>query len=662
MTEKTYKMTISLNVLNHLGINLYSNIPAVLSEVVANAWDADAKVVDISIESDKVLIVDDGCGMSYDDLNDKYLLVGYIRREQPNEAETPIFHRPVMGRKGIGKLSLFSIADTIEIQSMKEGVKNGFVMSAEKIQEQLKDKENHSGDYHPDPLSEDKITIDRQGTLVTIRNLKKGTSTTAYALRKRLARRFSIIGADYNFTVNIDGKPIAIEDRDYFHKVQYLWHYGENSEKYISYCRKDTLLQHEKRPNEFGENEYEVSGWIGSMAKAGLLKDDLGDNLNKIVIMVRGKLAQEDILEDFVEGGMYTKYLIGELHADFLDTDEGEDSATTSRQEIKKDDPRYVALKNWVLGELKNIQSLWTKLRNKEGTEWALQIPAIKEWFTSLGKDDRKHAESLFGKLNQLSIDSDAEKRTLLSHAVLAFESFRYKNNLSALENISIENIQAFSEIFANLDDIEATLYHQIIGERLEVVKALQGKIEDNVLEKVIQKYLYDHLWLLEPSWERATETPLLEQQVKTAFAKLDANLTKEEKEGRFDIKYKTTSKKHVIIELKRAERSISSFDIGKQVSKYRNALRKILIAAGKAQEPIEIVCIVGKPCSDWVDPAAEQESRDSLAQLHIRVVRYQELIEDSYSNYQAFLSKSEEVGRIYRLIRNIEEYNWGEV
>ena len=661
MAKKAYKMTISLNVLNHLGINLYSNIPAVLSEVVANAWDADAKTVDILIKKDEISIIDDGCGMSYDDLNDKYLYVGYIRREQPNEAETPLFKRPVMGRKGIGKLSLFSIADTIEIQSMKEGEKNGFVMSAQKIQKQLKDKKNHSGDYHPDPLPKNKITIDKQGTRVTIRKLKRGTSTTAPALRKRLARRFSIIGADYNFAVNIGGSPIGIEDRDYFYKIQYLWHYGEGSEKYISYCRKDTLVQNEKRPNVIGGNGYKVSGWLGSMAKAGLLKDDLGDNLNKIVIMVRGKLAQEDILEDFVEGGMYTKYLIGELHADFLDTDEGEDSATTSRQEIKKDDPRYVALKDWVLGELKNIQSLWTKLRNKEGTEWAIQIPAIKEWFTSLGKDDRKHAESLFGKLNQLSIDSDEEKKTLLSHAVLAFESFRYKNNLNALEDISVENIQAFSEIFANLDDIEATLYHQIIGERLEVVKALQGKIEDNVLEKVIQKYLYEHLWLLEPSWERATETPLLEQQVKTAFAKLDAKLTKEEKEGRFDIKYKTTSKKHVIIELKRAERSINSFDIGKQVSKYKNALKKILIAAGKGQEPIEIVCIVGKPPSDWIDPATEQESRDSLEKVHIRVVRYQELIEDSYSNYQAFLKKSDEVGRLYRLIRNIEEYQWGE-
>jgi DNA mismatch repair ATPase MutL len=58
-------MSLSLNVLNHLGLNLYSNVPAVLSEAVANAWDADAEHVDVQIdpEEDKIEIVDDGHGM-----------------------------------------------------------------------------------------------------------------------------------------------------------------------------------------------------------------------------------------------------------------------------------------------------------------------------------------------------------------------------------------------------------------------------------------------------------------------------------------------------------------------------------------------------------------------------------------------------------------------
>ena len=105
----TYRMTLSLNVLKHLGIGLYSNVPAVLSEVVANAWDADARNVEIDLDSGgkKITIVDDGHGMSVDDANKKYLYVGYERRNLRDGRMTPKFKREVMGRKGIGKIPVF---------------------------------------------------------------------------------------------------------------------------------------------------------------------------------------------------------------------------------------------------------------------------------------------------------------------------------------------------------------------------------------------------------------------------------------------------------------------------------------------------------------------------------------------------------------------------
>ena len=61
-----YVLSIDLNTLNHLGIGLYSNTPAVLSEVVANSWDADAKKVEISINvsAGVITISDDGFGMT----------------------------------------------------------------------------------------------------------------------------------------------------------------------------------------------------------------------------------------------------------------------------------------------------------------------------------------------------------------------------------------------------------------------------------------------------------------------------------------------------------------------------------------------------------------------------------------------------------------------
>jgi len=198
---------------------------------------------------------------------------------------------------------------------------------------------------------------------------------TEAALKKRLARRFSIIGEKHKFSISLNWKIIGLEDRDYFHKIQYLWHFGKDGSKYKKLCKK--IESDENRKSEF------ITGWIGSVKEAGALKDE-EENLNKISIMVRGKLAQEDILESFGEGGMYSSYLIGEIHADFLDEDQKEDIATSSRQAIFEEDDRFIALREFLRKELKYIQSEWTNLRNKSGTKKALEIPQIKEWYAEL--------------------------------------------------------------------------------------------------------------------------------------------------------------------------------------------------------------------------------------------------------------------------------------
>ena len=68
MTHK-FSLSIDLNALNHLGINLYSNTPAVVSEVVANSWDADANKVTIDIQRRSITIADDGFGMTAAEIN-----------------------------------------------------------------------------------------------------------------------------------------------------------------------------------------------------------------------------------------------------------------------------------------------------------------------------------------------------------------------------------------------------------------------------------------------------------------------------------------------------------------------------------------------------------------------------------------------------------------
>lgn len=82
-----YRMTVDLNVLDHSGINLYSDIAAVHTEAVANACDADVETVDIKIdpEGNWMEIVDDSVGMSIDYMNDKHLRVGCRRRDEDVE-------------------------------------------------------------------------------------------------------------------------------------------------------------------------------------------------------------------------------------------------------------------------------------------------------------------------------------------------------------------------------------------------------------------------------------------------------------------------------------------------------------------------------------------------------------------------------------------------
>ncbi len=652
--EHKYQMTLSLNVLRHLGFGLYSNIAAVLSEVVANAWDADAEHVSIAIDAKggTVTIEDDGHGMTVDDANRKYLYVGYERRNQ--EASTPRFNRSVMGRKGIGKLSLFSIARTVEVHSVKNGVKHGFIMDSSKIEALITD--GREREYNPDEVDLAAIDLER-GTRIVLTNMKRKLQWTGRHLRRRLARRFSIIGAQHNFEIMLDGEPVTVEDREYYDKLQYLWSFGSTGERCQQAAKK--LESFEDRPSELvGPPDYKIDGWIGSAFVSGQLKEpDTSESLNKIVVMVRGKLAQEDILEEFGEGGLYTKYLLGEIHADFLDLDDEEDIATTSRQRLIEEDPRYNALKQKLHSELKHIQSRWTDLRNEQGTEEALELPQIREWFGWLDPDQKKSAERLFGRINQLPMDDPDQKRQLFVSGVLAFESLKLRSMLHRLDEVSVDDLEVLNQVFIQLDDLEASAYYQVTNNRIEVIRKLTELVDEEAKERVLQEHLYKHLWLLDPSWERATHTERMESRIYTALQGVYDSLTDEQKHARLDIYYTTTGNRHVIIELKRSNRILDTSELIDQVSKYYGAAENVLADMNKSTDPLEIVCIVGRKLRDWDESqSGEKRSRDSLRAQHARVVTYDELIDNALQAYQDYVDRGQEAGRVYRLIQEISE------
>lgn len=660
MTKPKYEMRLSLNVLEHLGINLYSNVPSVLAEVVANSWDADATVVNIEFDAakDTIIIQDNGDGMDLEDVNSKFLTVGYRRREgQPGKTSR---NRSPMGRKGIGKLSLFSVAKNIKVETAKNQVFNAFEMRIDDIREKIKE---NTDCYYPTAIPTNHVNF-AKGTKITLSGLKKRqTFSTIDGLRKRLARRFSIIGSRDDFEVNIDGKPITPSDRGYFDKIQYLWTYG-GTQKVNLDCPK--VICSEDRTAKIGENEIAFHGWLGTVEHSKQLKDETGENLNRIAIYVRGKMAQEDILGDFTECGVYASYLIGELHVDDLDKYNGPDSedsefdddaATSSRQKIVEDDPRYKMIKKIVAIELKHIQKSWAEQRSKEGSRNALQIPAIKEWINCLSKDKKKLATRWLGKINQIKVDNEAERRHLWKHAIIAFEFYSWDNNLAKLENINESNIEVAIDLFSELDNLEFSLYGQIVKKRVEIIHALKSKIEADAFEKTIQKYLFDHLWLLDPAWERVDGTEVIESSVESVLEQVSGTLTDEERRGRIDIAYRKTAGKHVIIELKRPSVKIGIDTLSMQIAKYRRAMSKMLREQNSESENIEIVCLLGTPPKEWEIEHERGHIEKTLAANNARFVLYKDLLNNAFKAYSDYSRKQKKVDRLSKIIVEIENF-----
>ena len=666
--DSKYKMSISLNVLKHLGVNLYSNIPAVLAEVIANAWDADATEVKVNLDQRQqvITISDDGHGMDVQDINDKYLYVGYRKRKELRGGLTKKRRKP-MGRKGIGKLSLFSIADEIYVYSKKEkGTKEAFLMDAVAIKNAMQEESpSTSQDYAPKPIRFD-VNIPTHGTVIKIKELKKFklTKATETGLRKRIARRFGIIKESNKFKILINGTEVTFSDRDYFHKARFIFQYGDYD--YAQHCR-NLDEQAFSRPSSFttkgksyGRGKHKISGWI-AIAKhsydldSGPARDSAeNDNLNKITIVVRGKVAQEDILQEYRLGGLITKYMYGEINADFLDEDDQDDIATSSRQKISEDDGRYLALREFIRTELQHIWTETNTLKEKKGLETALKDnPYIRQWYDGLRPPVlKKTAMKIFSDIDKAGIE-EMQKQEFYATSITAFESLKMNYALNQLENIDETNLRMFLQCLADLDQIEAMRYHDIVKERLAIIQKLENSVDENVIEKALQKYIFNHLWLLDPAWERATQYAYMEESFRVVMDRV----TKKYRLRRIDIRYQRVMSAHVIVELKRPGRKLEKTEVEKQVRRYISAVQQELQKRND-NYPLEAVCIVDKLLSGWENPKTKKADEESLKAYSIRIITYRELIENARSAYSKFIQQSESVGELRKLIDNIRNYN----
>lgn len=125
----TYSVKASSHIITLLGDELIGSNSLALFELVKNAYDADAdnvyiKFLDFQSSTPSIIIEDDGNGMSKEIIEKAWLVIGtdYKRREVK---ESTYKRRTSLGNKGVGRLAVHRLANTIKLETQARGENTG---------------------------------------------------------------------------------------------------------------------------------------------------------------------------------------------------------------------------------------------------------------------------------------------------------------------------------------------------------------------------------------------------------------------------------------------------------------------------------------------------------------------------------------------------------
>lgn len=666
--DHRFTMTVELSVLESLGINLYSNAAAVLSELVANAYDADANEVSIAWKqkAERIIVADDGCGMTAAQLNDRFLTAGYKKRTEEG-TESPRFKRPFMGRKGIGKLSVFSIAKTITVYSKTaDGAAEGLQIVADDLEAAIKNRKP----YHPDPVDVP-AEFDRQGTTLVMDDLKtKRADLTATALRKRLARRFDVLDErkdeDGAFRILVNGTRLTHADRQELKRLEFIWEFGSQSlpDKALPKGVTRFIIPGADVDKAQG---WSVKGWFGTAKKpTDLTDDEEAGSLKNIIVLARGRPIQEGIIERLDFSRIFGNYVTGQIEADFLDLDaEGfDDIATSDRQRLIEDDERVVALQTFLRKAFVSAADDWSKARpKKESVDVMERYPKIKEWVEDRPGWQRDAAEKMIGTIAGLELegkDAGKDRTTLFRSGILAFERLGLRETTEDLDNLSSITAVDLLPLLGQQETYEAGLWVDILRSRIEAVSHLQNLKNKDEKEKVLQEHLFKNLWLLDASWERATTGGTMEEDLRNIEPGLFAkDPDDEEIKGRIDIRYGTLAGRHVIVELKRYSVDPDVTELAKQGGKYVQALKSLLEQKQRETEVdnIEVIFVLGKKPKTKTPGLSSPEDyiKSQFASIHGRYVTYDAMIDQAKHQYEEYLAASKKAQELDDLLGSLD-------
>ncbi|HUU10278.1 MAG TPA: ATP-binding protein [Phycisphaerae bacterium] len=489
-------LTFAGNILKHLGVQMYAGRPVpAIAELISNSWDADATKVNVRLPLDEawdptnqhqfIEVLDNGNGMTWDMVRDAYLDVGRDRREVEKTDKSPGGRR-LQGRKGLGKLAGFGIADIVEVQTVHRDVDSGV---KEKVliwfKLDLSDlKKVKQGPAPVDvvfagPISRAPAGARKtKGTTVTLRHLHERKARNTDRFHHSMAQRFLLIGPQ--FRVRINGIDLREED------IQLQWREPNNdwTTDNVTGC---------------GPIKY----WIGFTPQPR--KQNEGE-LSGILIYTRGKISQEETFFEIsggVTGQHGLRYMVGMVRAEWLDAGlDSPDHIATPRDSIAWESPQGAAFKEWGQKLLRKCLSEWAKFRASLREKQIKEVsPELMARIGRLAPSYKDVALQFVDKFKSVEMEP-TEFQDILSWFLDALENATLRSILQKLRDTDIVDLQQLDDLLSKMEVRTAVTLLQIIDSNLAAIETLERMHRQNAKERgVLSKHLEKNPWLIDPTW-----------------------------------------------------------------------------------------------------------------------------------------------------------------
>ncbi|EAC4386776.1 ATP-binding protein [Listeria monocytogenes] len=428
MSEKEYNLDIDPRILELLGPHLYTNIYYILGELIANAYDADAKnvyVIDRIDEENKLIVEDDGSGMSYENKDVKnFLSVAKESRTNAINSYTKLNNRRKMGRKGVGKLASLSVSENVNIKTIKDGEKSGFVLSRKVINKKL------------EAINEDTISfikIKNHGTAIEMTNPTYKLPVHLSTMANNLLKIFPLVDETFRIHLIRGDKHEILEESQsaLVRKMAVLTTLGEDYKKMNEFynCdfkeQKNSLLKNKEskkiilnmlnKDNEEQDYTLEIKGWIGAYKTTREMKKNMQEfSDNFISLYANSKLGIFNILPIVGKNKLQEVYIAGQLHIDLFEETNLPDMALSNRQGYKSDDERYEKVLEYVKEELLpgilKDRSFYSELlkagkKEKEIKQQKKKEEELKEKSIGFKRDVTREMTSEISKISTINKD-----------------------------------------------------------------------------------------------------------------------------------------------------------------------------------------------------------------------------------------------------------------